>query len=129
MMSRRRALLIASLGSYLYDVSTIDSILLGEGTSANTFHSWYTCQQFETDTDAGVFIMTDPILQRLSYNTPTIFTSSICENYCMKDVTTGNVLYYFPNSCIYSLAHDETSGLYSITAHGHIKVLTPRTAS
>jgi len=129
MTSRRRALMIASLGSYFYDINIIDSLLLGESTSPDTYLLWYSCKEFETDTETGMFTMTNPALRRVSYNSPSSFTTSMRNSYCMKEVSTGNIMYYFTSGCTYSLAYDAATGLYSVTAHGNIKVLTPKAAS
>ena len=110
MTSRRRALMIASLGSYFYDINIIDSLLLGESASPDTY-------------------LLCPALRRVSYNSPSSFTTSMRNSYCMKEVSTGNIMYYFTSGCTYSLAYDAATGLYSVTAHGNIKVLTPKAAS
>lgn len=130
MMSRRRALLIIEANENLpYDVTIIPSMVIHQAENETKQTTWYVCYEFETDNAAGIFTMTDPVALLVDYNDEELFNYQMRSSYCIPGASSGSEMYFFPSNSSCTKAYNEATGIYSITAHGSIKKLTPKASS
>ena len=128
MMLRRRALLInAAVNSSPkpYDVRIISSLQIHQSDNETAYTPWYTGDNYTFNADSGLFTLTDGSMYPLRYSYANDFYTQLVENYCILQEISGSTMYYFPDGCTVSYGYDETTGLYTITAHGKIQKYTP----
>ncbi len=127
MMPRRRALLANAAINIpqLYNVKIITSLLMHESADTAQYSLWYRGMAYDIDTETGFFVLDNPSSIFLNFQSSDAFRKHLLQKYCILGANSGSPMYYFPAGCTASYEYDESSGIYSITAHGKIQMYTP----